>query len=303
MPVGVTPPYPQNSGLFIPEIWSTRLQVKFYAATVGNVMANTDYEGEIKDVGDVVNIRILGDITISDYTKGETLTYEDLEGDLYQLDIDKAKKFAYKLDDIDKHQSDIMLMDKFAENASERMKIAVDTDFLANVDTGVAATNTGNTAGAISGDIALGSAGVPVVLDKTNVLDYIVDHGTVAVESNIPETGRWFVIPAKVSGLIKKSDLKDASLTGDGTSILRNGRIGMIDSYTLYNSNLLPKTGSVYTIYSGIKEALTFASQFVKVEHLAQLETTFGSAMRGLNVYGYEVSKDDAYNVGFVSVG
>jgi hypothetical protein len=29
-------------------------------------------------------------------------------------------------------------------------------------------------------------------------------------------------------GTIKKSDLKDASLTGDGVSVLRNGRVGMI---------------------------------------------------------------------------
>lgn len=38
---------PQYSGTFIPEIWSGKLLVKFYAATVLAAISNTDYEGEI----------------------------------------------------------------------------------------------------------------------------------------------------------------------------------------------------------------------------------------------------------------
>lgn len=33
---------PAYSGTFIPEIWSTKLQVKFYSATVFGDIANTD---------------------------------------------------------------------------------------------------------------------------------------------------------------------------------------------------------------------------------------------------------------------
>ena len=36
---------PQYSGTFIPEVWSTKLLVKFYAATVLAAICNTDYEG------------------------------------------------------------------------------------------------------------------------------------------------------------------------------------------------------------------------------------------------------------------
>jgi hypothetical protein len=88
-------------------------------------------------------------------------------------------------------------------------------------------------------------------------------------EKNIPETGRWMVIPAWMSAMIKKSDLKDASLSGDGTSILRNGRLGMIDRFTLYLSNLLPTLDSAVdttSIFYGTKAALTFAAQFTKME-------------------------------------
>ena len=60
-------------------------------------------------------------------------------------------------------------------------------------------------------------------------------------EQNIPEQGRWIVMPAWAAALIKASELRQAYLSGDQTSILRNGRLGMIDRFTLYVSNLLPK--------------------------------------------------------------
>ena len=44
----------------------------------------------------------------------------------------------------------------------------------------------------------------------------------------------------------------------------------------------------------GTKHGIAFASQYNKVERIPQLNNTFGSAMRGLNVYGYLVAKADA---------
>jgi hypothetical protein len=88
--------------------------------------------------------------------------------------------------------------------------------------------------------------------------------------------------------LIKKSDLKDAALAGDSTSILRNGRLGMIDRFTLYISNLLPATTGNYNIYAGTAEGLTFAAQLTNVETL-RAESAFGTLMRGLLVYGYKI--------------
>ena len=44
------------SGKFIPQIWSGKLQVKFYASTVLSAITNNQWEGEIKDQGDKVEI-------------------------------------------------------------------------------------------------------------------------------------------------------------------------------------------------------------------------------------------------------
>ena len=297
MPIDAAAGTPQYSGNFIPEIWSGKLLVKFYAATVLAAISNTDYEGEIKDKGDKVIIRTTPTIEINDYVKGQPLKVQRPESEPVELPIDYGKYFNCICDDIDAHQSDIKLMDDWSRDASNQMKITVDTEALANIYADADASNSGNSAGKISGNIELGTTGTPRVLTQANVLEVMVDVGTVLDEQNVPEETRWFVIPAWMSGMIKKSDLKDASLTGDGTSVMRNGRLGMIDRFTLYHSNLLAKvTDSGYTCYhvlAGQRHALSFAAQITKVQTLVS-EQTFGQLIRGLNVYGYKVLKGEA---------
>jgi hypothetical protein len=128
-------------------------------------------------------------------------------------------------------------------------------------------------------------------MDKTNVLDWIIDAEVKMEENNLPTEGRWLVIPPKAAGYIQKSDLKNAALTGDATSVIRgnlnNGRLGTIGGITIYVSNNLAKSGTTYYCLAGHKSAVTFASQVTKVETL-RLQNTFGDAVRGLNVYGYK---------------
>lgn len=314
-------PSPAYTGIFIPEIWSGKLLEKFYAATVLNAIANTDYEGEIKNKGDTVHIRTRPTITIDDYEANQDLTVQRPSSNLVDLSIDKAKYFNLALDDVMEIQSDIDLMSMWAEDASEQMKIAIDTDVLSYLGTAteIDSANYGNSAGKISADIRMGTAASPLYVGKVgegtgagtnssndmSVLDFIVNAGQVLDEQNIPETGRWMVIPAWMSAMIKKSDLKDASLAGDGTSILRNGRLGMIDRFTLYLSNLLPTTDSAVdttTVFFGTKAALTFAAQFTKMETIRS-ERSFSNLLRGLQVYGYKVVNGVAMGRAVVTKG
>lgn len=292
---------PNYSGNFIPEIWSGKLVVNFYDATVLSAISNTDYEGEIRNQGDTVNIRTTPAIEIFEYKKGQTLKTTRPESPKIQLVIDKGEYFSCIEDDVDKIQSDIALMDQWSKDASERMKICVDKRVLGDIVGDIAATNRGAAAGRISQNINLGTSAAAVALTKDNVLDYIVDMGTVLDEANAPEDGRYMVIPAKLAGMIKKSDLRDASLAGDSTSILRNGRMGMIDRFTLYMSHNLPVTAGKYSIIAGHKMGLTFASQMTNMESLRS-DSTFGTIVRGLQVYGYKVVKPEALALGVVTL-
>lgn len=286
---------------FIPEIWSGKLIEKFYASTVLAAISNTDYEGEIKNQGDKVIIRTKPTITIKNYRADGLLEIERPAGTNVELLIDKGKYFNCILDDVMEIQSDLNNLSMWADDAAEQMKIVVDTDVLTALLGQASADNKGTTAGKISNDINLGATTTPLAVVAANpgvgeveILDVILRLGQTLDEQNIPETGRWLLMPSWAAAVIKRSELRQAYLSGDSVSMLRNGRIGMIDRFTLYISNLLPGgvaaglAAGEFAIYAGHAHALTFASQFSKVETLRS-EMTFGTLLRGLQVYGYKV--------------
>jgi len=308
-PIAATPfsgsnPNPAYTTNFIPEIWSAKLIEKFYDATVLAAISNTDYEGEIKKHGDKIIMRSRPTITIRNYEANQELVVDRPSSPVLEMLIDQGKYFNLHLDDVMKVQSDIDLMNQWSADASEQMKIVIDTDCLTHLVAGATARNCGTGAGRISQNINLGVNGTPVTITRTNVIDYLILMGQVLDEQNIPENGRWVVLPAWASSLLKRSDLRDASLTGDGASVMRNGRLGMVDRFTIYSSNLLPTSatdgvsgndadGATY-IYAGHKNAFTFASQLTEME-VIRSERAFGNLMRGLQVYGRRVIDSTAY--------
>ncbi len=297
-PYSGSAPTTAYAGTFIPEIWSTKLIEKFYDATVLAAISNTNYEGEIKRHGDKVKMRQRPTITIRTYSANQELVVDRPSAPIIEMDIDQGRYFNLHLDDVMRIQSDIDMMNQWSADASEQMKIVIDTDVLTFMVGRAAAANRGATAGRISQNINLGVAGTPVQISRTNVIDYLILMGQALDEQNVPETGRWVVMPAWMSSLLKRSDLRDASLTGDGTSVMRNGRLGMIDRFTIYSSNLLPTSvtdgvggndaDAATYVYAGHKNALTFASQVTEMETIRS-ERTFGNLMRGLQVYGRQV--------------
>src|SRR6185312_632152 len=286
---------------FIPEIWSGKLVEKFYASTVLAAISNTDYEGEIKNQGDRIKIRTKPTITINSYSADMNLTLQRPSGNNIELNIDQGKYFNTILDDVMDVQSDLNLLSMWSDDASQQLKIVVDTAVLAGILSQEASANRGLTAGAISGAINLGVTGTPLTLvsrspstGQVEVLDAILRLGQTLDEQNIPEEGRWVVIPAWAASMLKFSDLRQAYLTGDSISVMRNGRLGMIDRFTIYVSNLLPTgvagglAAGETAVYAGHAHGLTFASQITKVETLRS-EMTFGTILRGLQVYGFKM--------------
>lgn len=261
------------SGNFIPSLWSKKLNHKYYAQTFLMDICNSSWEGEIKGQGGSVMIRNRPTVAVTDYSVNQDIQYQDIIDEKVELVIDKAKSFSFKIDDIDSVQSNIPVMNELTQDAAYQMKIAIDKQVL----------------GSIYGDAT--NALSTLTMDKTNVIDWIIDAEVKMEEANLPTSERWLVIPPKAAGFIQKSDLKNASLSGDAKSIIRsnmgNGRLGEIGGITVYVSNNLAHTGTTYQCIAGHKSAVTFAAQIVKVESL-RLQTKFGDAVRGLNVYGYK---------------
>lgn len=264
-------------------------------------IANVDYEGEIQGMGDTVHIRTTPDITINDYAMGQRLNFENPEPSLVDLLINKGKYFAFRDDDVQKVQSDYNYVDDWTADAGTQMAITIDSQILTTIDADVHASNTGTSAGAISTSVNLGEVGAPLTITAQggshDVVDKIADMGQVLDEQNVPNENRWIVAPAWFCNRIKKSELQDASLSGDGTSIARNGRVGIIDRFTIYMSNQVETTATAHHILFGHKSALTFASQLVKTEGPMKHPEYFGDFYRGLQVYGFKTVKPEAMGV------
>jgi hypothetical protein len=305
-PVGSSPNNLQATG-FIPEIWSAKLVEKFYASTVLAAISNTDYEGEIANKGDRVKIRTKPTITIRNYLADGLLGLDRPTGGTVELYIGNGKYFSLILDDVMEIQSDLNILSMWSDDAAQQLKISVDTDVLDGIVNQCDQYNRGSAAGYISRSINLGFKGAPISVVGRNpgaldveLLDLLMRMGQCLDEYNIPEVGRWVVMPAWAGRMVKQSELRQAYLSGDPVSMLRNGRLGMVDRFTIYVSNLLPSYSNVNNqdqtnfnagegiIYAGHAHGLTFASQISKVETLRS-ELTFGDILRGLQVYGYQV--------------
>jgi hypothetical protein len=309
---------PSYSGAFIPTLWSGKLLAKFYQNTMLSEIANTDYEGELKNQGDTIRIRLAPSISISDYTVGQNLSYEVPTPIFQDMQVNKGKYFGVQVNDVLSYQSDMNLMNMFTEDAAKQLKISIENEVFFNniVTEGPVAANEGATAGAISAAYNLGTDTAPIdQATPENVLKGILRMSTVLDEQNVPEDGRWLVISPYDRHLLMQSNIAQAYFTGDPQSTIRSGKIGMLDRFTVYVSNLLPRGAAGKALVSGLtdpatggavssaktrrlmvagtKAAMSFAMTVNKTEPLRN-QTDFGDIVRGLAVYGRKTVKPEA---------
>ena len=206
----------------------------------------------------------------------------------------------------------------FTEDAAKQLKIQIENEVFFNsfVTEGPATANYGATAGAISAAYNLGTDVTPIdQATPENVLKAILRMSTVLDEQNVPEDGRFLIISPFDRQLLMQSSIAQAYFTGDQSSVIRTGKIGMLDRFSVYVSNLLPRGaagkalvagltdtatgGSVAsakarrTMIAGTKSAVSFAMTVNKTEPLRN-QTDFGDIVRGLAVYGRKVVKPQA---------
>lgn len=301
MPViNAAPGHPQASGNLTPNaIWSGTLIEEFFKATVFNLIANTDHEEEIREMGDTVKIRTTPRIASRTYEKGQKLKLDRPKVAVEELLIAYARYFNIAQEDVDSYQSDLDYIPDWIQSASMSLRVDIDGDVVQAIPTDAHADNKGTTAGKESQDINLGDTGAPVVTTEANIISQIINMGLCLDEQNVPDDDRYIVAPPWWLAKLKGSDLKDASMTGDPQSLLRAGNIGSFENFNLFRSNnLLTQTDSgnkVTSVIFGQKSALTFAAQITQTEGPIRLQDEFGSVYRSLAAYGFKVVKPEAF--------
>lgn len=265
---------------FIPTIWSARLNESFKKNLVYGNVVNHDYEGEIKGQGSTVKINSIGAVTIGNYNKSTGIgNPEELDSAQKNLVIDQAKYFNFQVDDVDKAQANVNLLDGGIVEASYGLANVVD-QYIAGFYTEVKSGNT------------IGDDTTPIAPTKETAYDLLVDLGVILDENDVPEEDRFVVVPAWYYGLL----VKDPRYTKDA-NVMRTGFVGNIDNMAVYKSNNVPHTvGAKYKIIAGHKSAISFAGQVDSVEAY-RIEKGFSDAVKGLQVFGCQCIKPEALAV------
>jgi N4-gp56 family major capsid protein len=265
---------------FIPKVWSARILQKLQSTLVyGQAqIVNTDYQGEISEHGDTVYIHGHSDVTVSPYIRNTTtLNYQLLNDERRSITIDQSDYFAVSVDDLDAAQTKPKLLDSVAQDAAYQLARVQDT-YLSGL----------GAAGAQG--LLEGAAGAARQITAVNAYTTFVEASVMLDEKNIPETGRYAVVPPWMAAELLKDDRYFLKAKGDA---ILNGQIGTIAGISILKSNRVPLLTSTYSVLIGHNMAISFASQINKVEGLRAVNS-FADLLRGLTLYGGKVLYPEA---------
>lgn len=257
---------------FVSTVWSETLLRSLDRKYVGIANCNREFEGDIREKGNIVKICGLNAVTVGNYAKNTDLKAPQALDDFsVDLEINQAKYFNFQVDDVDRAQSVPGMMELALEKA-------------ANALANVAETYVYNLMEQASNLITLQSA------TPENVLDTLIDARTILLRLGVSDPADIVIeVPPDVAGLILKAK---ANLCTDNTDALENGYIGSIGGCKIYVSHNLPAnnvngTEMVWCI-ARTRRAVAFAEQLSEVEAYRP-ENRFADAMKGLHLYGAKI--------------
>ena len=118
------------NGNFSPVIYSQKVQQAFRKSSVAESITNNDYFGEIANFGDTVRIIKEPEITVKAYSRGTTVTPQDLDDEDFTLTVDQANYFAFKMDDIEEAHSHVNFESMASDRAGYRLRDQYDQEVL-----------------------------------------------------------------------------------------------------------------------------------------------------------------------------
>ena len=266
---------------FKPTIWTAKLLENLNYQHVYAQLANRDYEGEIKALGDSVRINSIGRITVSAYTPNSTsISWQELQDASQVLVIDKDYYYAFYVEDVDNVQTKPKLMNDAMKEASWGLVETAEDLLSAILYNGTASANvlTAVTVGTGAGD--------------DDAYETLVDLDVKLTENNVPRNAdRWVVVPPWYEGLLRKDPRFVSFGTDKNRSELTTGEsIGNASGFKVYISNNVPTSSTAYYVQAGYKGAWSYAEQILKTEAL-RIQTAFRDGIRGQHVWGAKVTR------------
>jgi hypothetical protein len=268
------------NGNFSPVIYSKQVQLAFRKSAVAEAITNSDYFGEIANMGDSVKIIKEPEITVQEYARGTQITPQDLDDEDFSLTIDKANYFAFKVDDIEEAHSHVNFQNLASDRAAYRLADQYDQDVLgylsgykqaalssvaSTANTTVNGSKAVSTAGSdellasmkLEADDFGGSSGSSIGIQprlpgatgvpgsgNANPTMVIARMARLLDQQNVDTQGRWLVVDPVFIEVLKDEDSK--LLNSDfGGSGLQNGLVvNNLHGFQVYVSNNLPSIGT-----------------------------------------------------------
>lgn len=259
---------------FIPSIWAGQLLSPLYKQLVFGSVVNRDYEGEIRQYGDSVRINEIGDISVADYTKYGTLSWQELSSAQKTLFIDQAKSFSFAIDDIDQAQSKPKVMAEAMSRAAYAIADTID-QHIAGLYTQAGITLTATTA------------------TTTNALSLVASFAEELNKKNVPTSGRFLIVPPQfvtkllltVSGGVSADAVPKETSPGQ----IANGYVGSVYGFSiLMSNNVAQSSAGVYQPLALVRPAISYAGQLTSIKAVER-EDRFDQGVKGLYVYGSKV--------------
>lgn len=213
---------------------------KFYANAITPVVCNTDYEGEVKKIGDRVNVLMfLDDLTLSNYSVGTDMSTEHPTDTEASLIIDQKKYYNFDIDTVDKQFTYVDDEDSvLIQNASKVLEKAIDqrllSTYIEDVKAGSRVPNGASDAGLWQYVIGNTGTFVTITTSATVATATLTGAGSGKVEHDyfpvdILQRGiritssynnsPWFRITARTSSTVLTFNNWDGSVTGSGLTV------------------------------------------------------------------------------------
>ncbi len=259
-----------NAQAFIPEIWDASVYRTLEDNLVMKKICNLKPTKDVKGAGDTIYFNGLADPTVSNYTG--TLTYETLGDQQISLLIDKQKKYAFKVGDIEQAMANVDLKGSQAERAAYALKDACERDVFQN-------TYLSAGAGTVT----------DAICDSATILGDMATAAQYLYENNVKESNAWMLITPAIMVKLKLAGI--AFSINEGI----NGKGGMQWTkdlgFDVFVTNTIYKDSSLaHHCMAGSYQSIGYAEKLMKSRAM-ELEGSFDVGLSGLLVYGYKVLK------------
>jgi hypothetical protein len=271
---------------FKPEIWSESVLMARDRKIIAVQNSWRQFEGDIKAKGDRVHIVGLTGATIKDVpVSGIIDDPEVITDDGMELVIDQRKYINFKVDDIDKLQSNVQVRGSITSKTGNFYAVRQDS-FVYNL------------AVALAGAGGLYVDGYTVTTDKTNILA-VLSNAIAMVQSNDGD-GTFMEVHPYVFQLLQQA-ITAIQMPND--SLIQNGLKGMLWDNKVFMSANIPvttdavgltaavpgATGAIYHCLVRTQEAIAFAEQKAIGFESYRMEKGFSDGIKGFGLYGAKI--------------